>query len=374
MASLYLHIPFCRRLCGYCDFFKSVKMDRMSGVVEAMMGELESERDFISTRKLSTIYFGGGTPSLLSGEQVGGFMDRIAKLYDVGSVEEVTLEANPDDLTYDYLVALRDAGVDRLSIGVQSFDDGALRFMNRRHTAQQAIRAIEDARRVGFDNIAIDLIFGVDGFGEEVLRESLTRAVELEVQHVAAYHLTIEEGTMFAKRLARGEISVVAEEVSDREFEVVREVLLKGGYEHYEVSNYAKKGRRSRHNSAYWRGEEYLGIGAGAHSFSGEKRRWGCDSIEDYLAGGESRYGGEELTRENRHNERVMTRLRCCEGIDLLSFEREFGEDSVARLMSAAKNSITLGDLVCEDGHLRIPTSRFLRSDYIIELLFDQPY
>ncbi len=370
MASIYLHIPFCRRLCGYCDFFKSVRMERLDDVVEAMMGELESERDFLSTRKLSTIYFGGGTPSLLEVGRVEAFMDRIASIYDVSGVEEVTLEANPDDLTLEYLRGLRDVGINRLSIGVQSFDDGALKFMNRRHTSAEAVAAIERARRVGFESVAIDLIFGVDGFGGGVLRGSVERAVELEVEHVAAYHLTIEEGTLFSRRVARGEMSIVDEAVSEREFEVVRDVLLRGGYEHYEVSNYAREGRRSRHNSSYWRGEEYLGVGAGAHSFSGMRRRWCRDSIEDYLAGGERRYEGERLTREERMNEIVMTSLRCCEGLDLVGFERMFGEKEVERVLESAKKSIEVGDLVAECETLRIPTNKFLRSDYLISLLF----
>lgn len=371
MASIYLHIPFCRRLCGYCDFFKSVHTDRMGEVIDTMIGELWEQRDFMSTRQLSTIYFGGGTPSLLAPNQVIRFMDRIAEIYDTSAVHEVTFEANPDDLSKEYLVALRSAGINRLSIGIQSFNDEALKFMNRRHDAAQAIRSIELAREAGFDNIAIDLIFGIDGFGGSILEDSINRAIELDVEHIAAYHLTIEKGTLFGRRLSRGELLEVSEECSEREYEMVHESLTKGGYEHYEISNYARKGYRSRHNSSYWRGEEYLGIGPGAHSFSGYTRRWGCEDIDRYISnesGG--RYESEELNKTDRRNETIMTSLRCCEGLDLENFEQIFGTKERERLINDAEKSLKSGDLIVEDKALKIPTTRLLRSDSVIERLF----
>ncbi len=371
MSSLYLHIPFCRRLCGYCDFFKSIKSEKMGEVVDMMMVELEQQRDFLSDQQLSTIYFGGGTPSLLAPTQVAAFLSRIDSIYNTSGVCEITLEANPDDLTRDYLRELRATGVNRLSIGVQSFDDDLLKFMNRRHSAEQAIRAIDDARAVGFDNIAIDLIFGVDGFGGEILKRSIDKAIALDIEHIAAYHLTIEPGTLFARRVARGEFAAVAEEVSECEFDLVHEEFVKAGYEHYEISNYARRGARSKHNSAYWSGAEYLGIGPGAHSFARGVRRWACDSIEGYLSlEGEWRYESERLSREERRNEVVMTSLRCCEGLDIKNFELEYGVEELDRLLSDGANSLMVGDLILEDGRLYIPAVRFLRSDLVIEQLF----
>ncbi|MFI3306376.1 MAG: radical SAM family heme chaperone HemW [Rikenellaceae bacterium] len=371
MSSIYLHIPFCRRLCGYCDFFKSVHCDRLDEVVAAMLEEIVGEREFLSSTKLSTIYFGGGTPSLLSVGQVEAFMERIASVYDLSELSEVTFEANPDDLTVEYLLGLRRAGIDRLSIGVQSFDDVELRFMNRRHSASQAVEAIENARSVGFDNIAIDLIFGVDGFGAEVLDRSLARALELDVEHIAAYHLTIEPGTAFARRVERGEFSAVDEDISEKEFDLVRRRLVDGGYEHYEISNYARAGCRSQHNSAYWRGEEYLGIGAGAHSFAGGVRRWGRESIDEWLSPlSEGRYECEELTFDNRRNEMIMTSLRCCEGLDLRRFSKLFGENELVRVKNDAKLAMQQGYLIIDNSSLRIPTEHFLRSDIVIESLF----
>ncbi len=378
MSALYLHIPFCRRLCGYCDFFKSVKHDKVGDVVAAMMAELESERSLLSSRKLRTIYFGGGTPSTLCSEDVAAFMERIAQLYDLSAIEEVTFEANPDDISVDYLQALQDAGVNRLSLGVQSFDDATLRFMNRRHDALQAVNAIEMARKVGFDNIAIDLIFGIGKFETNVLQQSLEKAIALDVEHIAAYHLTIEPGTAFSRMVERGEFAPVSEEQSEAEYELVRETLTQsGGFDHYEISNYAKRGRRSQHNSSYWQGSEYLGIGAGAHSFFAAKniRRWSCNSIEDYLQGAGKRYESEILTEEDRRNEVVMTSLRCVEGVNILRFGEVFGVEQQHKLLDDASRSLTCGDLLLEsvDGvdWLRIPTERFLRSDMVIEQLFN---
>ncbi len=370
MALLYLHIPFCRSVCGYCDFFKSARVERMGDVVAAMMEELAEERSFLSSTALDTIYFGGGTPSLLSVGQVSTFLDQIAKYYDVSGVQEVTLEANPDDLTPEYLCALRSAGINRLSIGVQSFDDDLLRFMNRRHGAAQAVKAIGDARLAGFDNIAIDLIFGVEGYTSRSLDGSLQQAIDLGVEHIASYHLTIEPNTMFARRVARGEFRAVDEEVSESEYEQVRRGLTEAGYEHYEISNYARKGFRSLHNSSYWKGEEYLGIGAGAHSFARGVRRWSGGSLERYLQVGDGRYESEVLDRQQMRNEIVMTSLRRCEGLDLSSFEARFGAMEREGLLKASERFFESGDLIVEGEWLRIPPSRLLRSDMVIEELF----
>lgn len=361
-------------MCGYCDFFKTARLDKIESVIEAMGRELEEERWFLTTQQISTIYFGGGTPSLLTPQQIGYLMGRIKELYNTSNVSEITLEANPDDLTHDYLEAIYRLGVNRLSIGIQSFDDETLKFMNRRHTAAQAKRAIETARTVGFKNIAIDLIFGVSGFGGERLRRSIAEAVSLEVEHIAAYHLTIESGTPFARRVAKGEFAAVAEEVSEQEYEVVRESLTAAGYDHYEISNYAKRGCKSRHNSAYWSGEEYLGVGAGAHSFSQRGRwgvrRWSSGGLDGYLNESGKRYESEELTKMERRNEIVMTSLRRSVGLDLVAFEETFGSEERERLVSDAERSIARGDIITVNNWLRIPTERFLRSDLIIEELF----
>ena len=251
MAGLYFHIPFCKRVCAYCDFYKSVDLRRMDELVEAMHRELDARREYTGGEAVRTRYFGGGTPSLCQAETIAGLLDHAAMLFDCSAAEETTLEANPDDLTPAYLAALRRAGIDRLSIGVQSFDDACLKLMNRRHTAAQAVEAVRNAQQEGFENITVDLIFGVSGFGGDALRRSLDRTLGLGVQHISAYHLTIEPGTAFGRRAARGEFAPVDETVSEAEYAFVHETLTGAGFEHYEVSNYALPGFRARHNAAY---------------------------------------------------------------------------------------------------------------------------
>ncbi len=371
MSAIYFHIPFCKRLCGYCDFFKSVKLQHLDATLDAMERETVEQREFLTDDNIQTIYFGGGTPSLVPPPRLAALIDLVKCHYTTSQLREVTLEVNPDDLTPDYLLAVRAAGVNRLSIGVQSFNDDELRFMNRRHTSSQAIEAVRAAQSVGFDNITIDLIFGVDGFGQEHLRRSLDTALSLDVQHISAYHLTIEGGTNFARKLNRGELHVVSEEVSEAEYMLVEKVLTEAGFDHYEVSNYAKSGFRSIHNSSYWHGVHYLGIGPGAHSFNGVQRRKVCSSIEGYLdEGAAGRYDVEVLSEVDHYNEFVMTSLRCCEGIDLRELDRRFANHLSEYACRAAESWLSSGKMHREGGRLFIPSDYFLLSDLIIESMF----
>ena len=369
MAGLYFHIPFCKRICAYCDFFRSADLRYMPQVVEAMHQEIDEARDFLSDTDLRTIYFGGGTPSLLEPTHFQRFIDHADKSFDCGAVEEITIEANPDDITKKYVEALRLTDVNRVSLGVQSFDDEELHFMNRRHSAEDAVAAVKRLQDSGIENITIDLIFGVSGFGEEVLLKSIHRALDLQVQHISAYHLTIEPSTAFHRRLCRGEMSVVEEERSEMEYALIERELCDAGFEHYEVSNYARPGFRSRHNSSYWQGVQYLGIGAGAHSFNGANRRWCQQRLSDYIVGRE--YQSEILTERDVYNEYVMTSLRRVEGVDLDIVACRFGVETRENLLASAKMWIKSGDLVLDKNILRIPTSHFLLSDAVIESLFE---
>ena len=237
MAGLYFHIPFCKRVCAYCDFYKSADLRRMDDLLAAMHRELDDRRGYPGGEAVTTRYFGGGTPSLCTPEAIRGLLDHAAQLFDCSGAEETTLEANPDDLTAEYLGGLLEAGIDRLSIGVQSFDDDCLKLMNRRHTAAQAAEAVRAAQRAGFGNITVDLIFGMPGFGGDTLRRSLDAALSLGVQHISAYHLTVEPDTAFGRRAARGEFRAVDEQISETEFLTVHHTLTEAGFEHYEVSN-----------------------------------------------------------------------------------------------------------------------------------------
>lgn len=369
MAGIYFHIPFCKRICAYCDFVRSADLSRMEETLAAMHRELEARRGYLHDRRIRTIYFGGGTPSLCPPEALGALIARAAAFFDCSQVEEITAEANPDDLTPERLAALRRAGVDRLSIGIQSFDDGCLRLMNRRHSAAQAERAVRRAQEAGFGNVTVDLIFGVPGFGSESLARSLERTLALGVQHVSAYHLTIEPGTAFGRRAARGEFRAVDEAVSETEFRLVHETLTRAGFEHYEVSNFALPGFRARHNASYWSGAEYLGIGPGAHSYDGAGRCWNAGSVAEYLEGAAG--GSERLGPADRFNEYVMTSLRTVEGIDTAVVAARFGGERLRRLLDEARPFERTGLLRRSETRLAVPPERFLVSDEVIAALFE---
>ena len=369
MATLYFHIPFCKRICSYCDFYKVGALSLLPNVVEVMHRELEERRDYLSSHHITSIYFGGGTPSLVHPSEIERFVSHARELFDCSAVEEITLEANPDDLTEEYVKELAKTSVNRVSLGIQSFDDGALRMMNRRHTAAEAVEAVQRLKRYGIDNISIDIIFGIAGYGGETLRNTLAEAIKLDVGHISAYHLTIEERTRLGLMTQRGEYTPISDEESEAEYMVVHEALTAAGYEHYEVSNYAKRGCRARHNSAYWQGVEYLGIGPGAHSFSRDNRTWCISSAKEY-ADGVIRFESEELTELDHMNEYVMTSLRRVEGIDLSYIERCFGVQHKERIMAAAREWIKAGIVVVEGDMLAIRPERFLVSDAVIETFF----
>lgn len=340
----------------------------MPQVVEQMHCELESQAGFLTDHTIRTIYFGGGTPSLLAPQEIDRLIEHSRAIFDCSAVEEITVEVNPDDVTDSYVAALAATSVNRISIGIQSFDDDCLRFMGRRHSAQQAVEAVERLQRAGFDNISVDIIFGVEGFGGKSLELSLQRATELGVQHISAYHLTIEPATRFGRLLDKGQLHQVSEECSEAEFALVHQVLTTAGFEHYEVSNFAQQGYRSRHNSSYWTGEEYLGIGPGAHSYGGGVRRWCEQSVEQYADNIE--YQSETLTVTDALNEYVMVGLRRAEGINIATIAERWGEVEAARIATMAQRFVDAGWVVVEDGRLKILPEHFLTSDAVIGELF----
>lgn len=369
MAGIYYHIPFCKRICSYCDFYRTAQIDRLPRIIEAMCEELHRRSAYLRGEPIRTRYFGGGTPSLCTPQQIKQLIDTSSQLFDCSQVIETTLEANPDDLHEDYLEALLSIGIDRLSIGIQSFDDGCLKLMNRRHTALQAEQAICRAQQVGFKNLTIDLIFGVPGFGGESFERSIDKALALGVQHISAYLLTIEPRTRFGVMAARGELTECDEATCEAEYMLLHERLTAAGYEHYEISNYALPGYRARHNSSYWDGTPYLGIGPAAHSFDGVSRQWNASSVDRYLEGQVPER--EELTRENQIDELLMTRLRTAEGLDLRAMQERFGPQLCERILREARPLLEQGRLQLHEGRLWIPAREFLRSDAIISSLFE---
>ncbi len=361
MAGLYIHIPFCRSRCHYCDFYSTASAGEQDRYADALIAEMHARRGSLGGHPLRTVYFGGGTPSLLAPDVLRRIWNAIGERWDVSSLEEATLEANPDDLTPAYLDALATLPFDRLSIGIQSFGDGLLQFMNRRHTAAQAVRAVRDARRAGFSNISVDLIYGIPGMSAAQWEHSLGQILELRPEHISAYHLTIEPGTPFGRRNLRP----ATEEQGQKEYQTLCRTLAGAGYEHYEISNFALPGRHARHNSGYWDGTPYLGLGPSAHSYDGNRLRMWCEaSLAGYMQS--PAYESETLTDAELYDEYVMTSLRTSRGADPAEVARRFGTARAESLAAAAVPLLASGMIVRCDGRYAIPEGRFLVSDDII--------
>ena len=287
---------------------------------EALRAELELRKDYLQGEKISTIYFGGGTPSLLHSSQIELILQKIRGLFEVEDKAEITIEANPGDLNREHLQKLRETGVNRLSIGIQSFDNKNLRLLGRRHTAEEAKEAVRTAQEAGFDNISIDLIYGIPEQTVEQWEEELRQALQLNVQHISTYCLSYEEGTKMTMMLKKGEIDEVDDETENEMYDVLVNTLKENGFAHYEVSNFAKQDCYSRHNSSYWNGIAYLGVGAGAHSYDGKTRQWNISEAEEYIRQVKAQnlqHEIEVLTEQDKYNEQIMLSLRTAGGIDL---------------------------------------------------------
>ena len=383
--GLYIHVPFCRSKCAYCDFYSLSGHEGcdLAAYPEALRREMDSRQDFNGFSTLSSIYFGGGTPSLLQPEQFGFIFDRISERWNPAEDCEITFEANPDDLSDNYLSLLRHPDkalpFNRVSIGCQSFDDGELRRVGRRHTAEQAFRAVERCRAHGLGNISIDLMYGLPGQTLESFSRSLDKALELNVPHISAYMLSLAPEVPLERARLRGEWQEADDETARAMFHLLVEKLLAAGYEHYEISNFARPGFRSRHNSSYWQGKAYLGLGPGAHSYNGGAdgrhiRRWNARHLKEYLAGNFV-YEEEELCLSDRYNDFIMTRARTCEGIDLDVLQAEFGEEMLEYCLHEARPYLQNGQLVQYlDGqgkrHLKISSGALFVSDGITADLF----
>ncbi|MCD8185012.1 MAG: radical SAM family heme chaperone HemW, partial [Rikenellaceae bacterium] len=316
MAGIYIHIPFCRQKCRYCDFYSVASDGWLDPVREGLHRELIVRCDEIR-EPVQTVYLGGGTPTLYSPEQLQELIRTVRAYYPANRLQEITVEANPDDLTEEYLIRLQDTEINRLSIGVQSFENEHLTLFRRRHTGLEALEAIERARKRGFENLSVDLIYGVPGMTEEQWKNNLNRIGELRIPHLSAYHLTVEPRTVFGKWAEKGILQAVAEQTSESHYRILEHWAERTGFDHYEVSNLALPGYRARHNSGYWNGTPYLGIGPGAHSYDGRVRRWNRADIRTYLERMDAGdyFDSELLSEKDRFNEYLMTRLRTAEGI-----------------------------------------------------------
>lgn len=340
MAGIYLHIPFCKQKCNYCNFHFSTSLSLKDDVLKAMHHELEMQKNYLSGLPIETIYFGGGTPSLLSADDINRLFDTINKHYPNQSLKECTLEANPDDLEVSYIKALRSTPINRFSIGVQSFKDADLKYMNRAHNASQADYAIKAAQDAGFTNITIDLIYGTPGLTDADWKYNLAQVKQLQIPHFSSYALTVEEGTVLHHAISKKKSAPVDNEQSARQFEILMEQAEVMGYEHYEISNLALPGIYAVHNTNYWKGVPYLGIGPSAHSFDGANRRWNIANNALYtrniLHDHKLLYEEEQLTPMQRLNEYIMTSLRTQWGLELDKVSREWDSDSALAVEKAS--------------------------------------
>ena len=331
--GLYIHFPFCRRKCVHCDFYSISALGLIPAYLEALGREMRLLRDVAGP--IDTVYVGGGTPSLLTADQAQALLREVRATFSVSPDAEVTLEANPEGLTAEYLGELREVGVNRLSVGVQSFDQQALDFLGRNHRPQDGLKAVEMARSVGFDNIGIDLIYSLPCQTMETWLQTLDRALDLLPEHLSLYELTFEPGAPLGKRMARGEVQPIAEEAQRGFFLETSRVVRSAGYTHYEISNFAREGRFSRHNARYWNHTPYLGLGAAAHSFDGDRRWWNHASVRRYIAdlerGVAPMSNSERLDAESLMLETLYFGFRTARGLDLNGFDRQYGHVCAAK-------------------------------------------
>ncbi|HTJ49688.1 MAG TPA: radical SAM family heme chaperone HemW [Cyclobacteriaceae bacterium] len=330
MAGIYLHIPFCKQACHYCDFHFSTNLSLTDEISSAMMREIEIQKSYLKDNLIETIYFGGGTPSILSAKQLSDLLNTIRVAFQVSDNAEITVEANPDDLTKEKLFQLKEAGINRLSIGIQTFDDDVLRFLNRAHDKNAAIQCMDDARKAGFKNISIDLIYAIPGQDNDMWLRNIEQAIVLNPEHISSYSLTIEEKTVFGKWSATGKLKPVIDDVAAQQLEILVEQLERAGFDQYEVSNFGKPGFYSAHNSSYWKQQPYLGIGPSAHSYNGISRQYNISNNHIYLRTlneGKIPCEIEALTREDHVNEYLLTTLRTSWGTDLAKLKTDYQYD-----------------------------------------------
>ena len=346
-----------------------MRQEEAARYVQAVCRELRLRKDYLDAEPVKTVYFGGGTPSRLTPEQIGQIINAISDSFGLDSLEELTVECNPDDITPLYITALRALGVNRISMGVQTFNEELLRFLHRRHTATQALEAVSICRESGITNISIDLMYGLPGQTFDMFRSDLETALSTGVQHISSYCLSYEENTPLQVLRDQGKLIPADDDLCSRMFTLMCETLRQGGFEHYEISNFCRPGYHSRHNSSYWDFTPYLGLGAGAHSYNRTTRQWNPSDLDAYMQGIEQnnpQFEVEHLTATDRYNEKLMLSLRTSQGIDLTTLSNT---DRLS-ILKSAESLLSNGSLVSQNNSLRIPESRMFISDSIISTLF----
>lgn len=373
MAGIYIHIPFCKHKCHYCNFFSVATSRWKVPFIEALLKEIELQKDYLEGESVKTIYFGGGTPSLLQTVEIAKILDHLYRHYSVDPKAEITLEANPDDFSESTAREWKNTPVNRLSIGVQSFFDDDLLYLNRVHNAGQSFRAIQSARNAGFDNLTIDLIYGIPTLTDEKWLKNLEYFFSLNIPHLSAYSLTVEQKTPLELLIRKGKYAAMDEQQSIGHFKILLEQARKKGYIHYEISNFAREGYYSRHNSLYWLGGNYLGLGPSAHSYNGNSRQWNVSNITKYIQLDDFHTTLEEkeaLTKDQKYNEYVMTSLRTVWGCDTVHILNVFGSDFESHIIKGAQIFLEKNQLYREGSKYFLTDEGKLFADTIAAALF----
>lgn len=335
MNSIYIHFPFCLSKCSYCNFFSIASLSLKEPFLKSLCKEIALRSEYLAGGKITTLYFGGGTPSLFTAEELHPIMDELYRCFDLSYLQEFTIEANPEQLTPEYLSHLRSLPVNRISIGIQSFDDRILHLLRRRHSAEMAMEAVDNTLNAGFENLSIDLIYGIDARSAADWERELCTAFSFPIKHFSAYALTVEENTLLYKKNKKENLSFTSEDTAIRDFEILTKLASEAGFEQYEISNFAKKGKISQHNSAYWQGTPYLGLGPSAHSYNGSSRQWNVADIHKYIAGIERDNPDieiEYLTLTMKLNEYILLSLRTSQGLNIEYVKRAFGKENIAHI------------------------------------------
>ncbi len=369
MAGIYIHIPFCKKLCHYCDFYHVVSTGSSAPFIEALIREAEIRQDYLSGETISTIYLGGGTPSVFSIEDLGKILESLNRLFTIEPQCETTIELNPDDVTKGYISGLKDLNFNRISLGIQSWRDEDLKLLNRRHDAETARQALSYVFEAGFENVTMDLIYGIPGMDLSAWTSNLEHSFSYNIKHLSAYHLTIEPGTVFGKWKEQGHFSEINEEESARQFQILTEKADKAGFIQYEISNFAKTGYFAIHNTNYWKQVSYLGLGPSAHSFDKFSRQWNIRDLKGYITAineNKTFFEKEELDLKTRFNEYIMTSLRTMWGIDLDYIEREFEKEGYDYLVNIAVKFLSYGLMLQDKKNLVLTDQGKMISDNII--------
>lgn len=374
MAGIYIHIPFCKSKCAYCNFFSLASQSKMNDYLDALKNEIVSRNQYLGNEMVETIYFGGGTPSLLSTDDIAEIIEILHKNFNIISKPEITLEVNPDTVDKEKLISLKEKGINRISVGIQSFNDDDLRYLDRKHNSKHALQIIDDLKSVDFDKLTLDLIYGIPTLTEEKWNKNLDIFFSTGISHLSAYALTVEPKTILGQKIEKGILQDVNEDATIRHYEILIERTKECEFEHYEISNFAKKGFRSQHNSIYWKDVKYLGLGASAHSYDGNSRQWNVSNLTKYINTDFDTdtdfFERELLTKDDKFNEYVMTSLRTSWGCDINKIASEYGISYANHFLKNVKSYVDKGIMLKNDNSYILTDNGMLLADGIASEIF----